>query len=230
MSEETVQAVSNAVGEGSKALGKIIDAGGKLAQYFDAMLRERGGIAEDNMKLRRLANRLKLYDKAEKLLRERGLDGPTREVPVKFALPLVTYATLEEDEELQDIWAQMLANAVDASSKVELRTTYIDILKDLTTSDAQILSKIGKLSDSDLPQEYPPAIETGRLPDHAQVHMESKAPLDNPSEDVQLSLSNLSRAGCIAETVGYGGMSVFTLVYITPVGLGLYRACTKPMS
>lgn len=84
------------------------------------------------MKFRRWENHLKLYDRAEKLLRERGLDGPSREVPAKFALPLVTYATLEEDEELQDIWAQMLANAPDASSNIELRTAYIDILKDLT--------------------------------------------------------------------------------------------------
>jgi hypothetical protein len=228
MSEETVQAVSNAVGEGSKTLGKIIDAGGKLAQYFDGMLRERGGIAEDNMKLRRLENRLKLYDKAEKLLRERGLDGPTREVPVKFALPLVAYATLEEDEELQDIWAQMLANAADGSSRVELRTAYIDILKDLTAFDVKNLSQLAKLSMSDLPQEIPLLIRTSKLPDSAEVFTTSSGVPERPSDEVLLSLSNLSRAGCVSPTYGFGGMPIYSQVAVMTIGMELYRACTKP--
>ncbi|MBW4039213.1 MAG: DUF4393 domain-containing protein [Acidobacteria bacterium] len=230
MNEETIRAGADAAKEVAVTSGKLVDLAGKLTQYLDGTLEEYFGIAEDNMKFRRWQNRVKVTGKAEKFLREQGIDGFTRKVPVKFSLPLLTYATLEEDEELQDIWAQMLANAADASSRMELRTAYIEILKDLTTTDVQILAKIGKLSDSDLPFRSPPIIETASLPDHAQVRTTSETPLGEPSDDVKISLSNLSRAGCIGEAVGFGGMSLLGLVYITPLGLGLYRSCTKPKS
>ena len=132
---ETVRAGAEATKELAIAGGKAIDFGNKLISYCDGMLREFIGKHEDNMRFRRWENGIKVADKAAKLLRECGQDAPKREIPVKFALPLLSYATLEEDEGLREIWAQMLANAADASSRVELRTAYIDILKDLTAFD-----------------------------------------------------------------------------------------------
>jgi Abortive infection alpha len=228
MNEETIRAGADATKEVAVTGGKAIDLAGKLTQYLDGTLRAFFGNAEDNMEFRRWENRIKLIDKAAKRLQERGLDGPTREVPVKFALPLLTYATLEEDDELQDIWAQMLANAADASSRVELRTAYIDILKDLTAFDIMNLSQLAKLSMSDLPQEYPPLIHTQKLPDSAEVNTTMKGNPGRPSEEVLLSLSNLNRAGCISPTYGFGGMPLFSQVAVTAIGMGLYRACTKP--
>jgi hypothetical protein len=59
----------------------------------------------------------------------RGLAAPTRPLPPNFVLPLLTAAVVEEDDELQDTWARLLANAGDAATEMELRTAYVEILK-----------------------------------------------------------------------------------------------------
>lgn len=228
MSEETVQAVSNAAKEIAATGGKAIDFTSKLAGYFDGMLRELGNAAENTMAGFRLRNWIKVRNKTIKLLEENGFELSERKLPPKFALPFVTYATLEEDEELQDIWAQMLANAVGTSSDIELRTSYIDILKDLTAFDIKNLSPLAKLSMSDFPQEFPPLIHTEKLPDSAEVSTTMSEPPKRPTDEVLLSLSNLSRAGCISPTFGFGGMPLYSQVCVTALGMGLYRACTKP--
>jgi hypothetical protein len=227
MDEETIRAGAEATKEVAITGRIIMESAGKLARYFDGMLRERAGIAEDNMKFRRFENRVRLFDKAERILEQRGIDGPTRDVPPKFALPLITYATLEEDEELQDIWANLLANAADGGTPIELRTTYIDVLKDLTASDVKILSMLAKLSISDLPQEFPPGLVTSELPRNAKIQTTLDGKLEQPSDQAKLSLSNLNRSGCIVPTVGFGGMPNLALVYVTPLGTALYRACSK---
>jgi hypothetical protein len=139
----------------------------------------------------------------------------------------VTYATLEEDEELQDVWARLLANAADASTLIELRTAYIDILKELTAFDVKILSMLAKLSFSDLPQPYPPLIETWDLPKDARVHSTLSGQAGMLLPEVSTSLSNLARAGCIAPSYGFDGIPMYTVVAVTPLGMGLYRACTN---
>jgi hypothetical protein len=39
-------------------------------------------------------------------------------------VPLLENATLEEDEDLQDIWARLLVNSADASSGIEPRRAF----------------------------------------------------------------------------------------------------------
>ena len=53
MNDETVRAGAEATKEVAATTGKALDLAGKLSSYFDGMMRELGGIAEDNMKLRR---------------------------------------------------------------------------------------------------------------------------------------------------------------------------------
>lgn len=228
MDESTINTGLEAWRETASTTGKIVEQFGKLASYFEGMLNARAGQAEDNAQFRRWKNRLKLYDKAQKILAERNIETPTRNVPLSFAAPLLSYGSLQEDDELQNRWAQLLANAADASSGVELRTTYVDILKDLSAVDVTILAIIAKLSHSDFPQIPSTAIETGELPSYARVHVDLQSVLSSPSVEVTLSLSNLVRLGCISPSVGYGGGAQnFDLVYVTPLGMGLYRACVK---
>ena len=227
MNEDTIRAGAEATKEVAVTSGKAIDLTRTLMQYFDGMLQAYAGKHEENANFSRFKNRLRIMDETAKILQQRGIDSPTREIPIKFALPLLTYAGLEEDADLQALWAKLLANAADASSGVELHTTYVDILKDLTAFDAKNLSLLAQLSVSDFPQAIPVAIEPAGLPETARVHTTMSGELAAPSSEVALSLSNLQRTGCIAPGSSWGGMPVFTLVYVTPIGLGLYRACCK---
>lgn len=49
---------------------------------------------------------------------------------------------MEEDNELQDRWAQLLVTAPDADSGIVVEPAFIGILQNLSSRDAAILDKI----------------------------------------------------------------------------------------
>lgn len=225
---QTLQTGAEATKEIAKTGGKAIELLGTFAHYFDGYLKQRTGIAEDNEAFKRWKNRLKICEEAQRELGKRGLSGVAREIPMKFALPFMAYASLEEDEELQSMWARLLANAADSSSQVQPRTTYIDILRNLTSLDVKLLGMIAQLSASDLPRQFPPLIETWKMPDHAEIRISSSEEPEFLRPDVSFALANLVREGCISPSNGWGGLPIYTAVAITPLGTELYRACTAP--
>ncbi len=137
---------AKATQEIAKVAGKITDAaretGGFIARYIGGSLEQGIGIFEDKLKYMRWERQVRLMQRADEFLRERGLEGPTRLVPMKIAIPLLQAASLEEDDDLQDIWARLLVNAADAGSGVEVKRAYISILEDFDPLEAKILQKI----------------------------------------------------------------------------------------
>src|SRR4051794_22485359 len=107
MSEEL-----KSIGEVAKASGKLIDAGrelgGFLAKYIGGSLEQAMGIVEDKLKYYRWHRQIRLIDRANKLMAERGLSQPTRHVPLQIAIPLLQGGSLEENDQLQDRWAALL--------------------------------------------------------------------------------------------------------------------------
>ena len=83
--------------------------------------------------------------RAEDFMREINLSQPTRPLQLKFAIPLLQAASLEEDDYLQDLWAKLLVNAANESSGVDEKRTFIDILERLTPIEARILEKVYSL-------------------------------------------------------------------------------------
>ena len=65
-----------------------------------------------------------------------------RECALKIGIPILENASLEEEEELSDIWASLLANAMNPTFNEELRTAYIDIAKSLSPLDVRILEQM----------------------------------------------------------------------------------------
>jgi Abortive infection alpha len=221
MHEETIRA-------GAGAVKEVAALGNRLAGYFEGPILQFSGALEDTVSAWRLKRVIKLRDDVQNILQERGLEFPSRDVPPKFALPLLNYASLEEDDELQARWARLLANAADASIKMDLRTAYVEILKELTALDVKILDIVVKLSGSDLPPRMTYPIETEELPHNARVHVDGGSrELGFPSPSVMESLSNLNRLGCLIPASGFGGAPAFTVVYATPLGISLYRACSS---
>ena len=48
-------------------------------------------------------------------------------------------ASLEDDEDIQKGWAALLADAANADGKVEVKPTFLEILKQLSASEARLL-------------------------------------------------------------------------------------------
>ncbi|MCF7956217.1 MAG: hypothetical protein K9M75_10470, partial [Phycisphaerae bacterium] len=109
MTEETkaIKETAIAAQEIAKTSGKAIDAGSKfggfVAKYISGPLEQATGIVEDKFKYIRWERQQRLMLRAEDFMKEIGLASPTRPVPLKLAIPLLQGASMEEDDDLQDI-------------------------------------------------------------------------------------------------------------------------------
>ncbi|BBE51820.1 hypothetical protein OYT1_ch2304 [Ferriphaselus amnicola] len=110
MSEDPVSETAKAVQEVAKTTGKAIDAGQQfgefISRYIAGSIEQGFGIVEDKLKYMRWENQVKLMHRAAKLSEQIGLTRPNRAIPLKLAVPLFEAASLEDDERLQDLWAQ----------------------------------------------------------------------------------------------------------------------------
>jgi hypothetical protein len=100
------------------------------------------GMLEDCLKVVRFRLQVRLCDSVRNILIEKGMSGPTRKIPLKIALPLLENATLEEDDDLQEVWARLLVNSGDANSGIEPRRAFGSVLAEMTARDVQNLAEI----------------------------------------------------------------------------------------
>lgn len=75
--------------------------------------------------------------KAQQYLNKKGIDPGI--VPLKILHPLLQSASLEEDGNMQEKWAALLANAADPKKSNDIHLSYIEILKQLSPIEAKIL-------------------------------------------------------------------------------------------
>lgn len=96
------------------------------------------GILSDQVKLWRWSNQINIITKAQRKIEESGLDK--KQIPLKVLVPIIQNSSLEQDENMQDKWANMLANA--ATGNVEISPNYAAILNELSPIEVSILDKI----------------------------------------------------------------------------------------
>ena len=140
-------------------------------------------------------------------------------------MPLIEAASLEEDDDLQDIWARLLANAADAESGVDVQRRFVTILQDFNRLEAQVLSMLA----SEPEEVRSKVIHTAKLPDRVISHKEVSGRDENPgapTADVELALWNLVRLGCVASSATYGGGASVHAVRITKLGVAMVEART----
>jgi hypothetical protein len=116
----------------------------------------------------------------------------------------------------------MLANAADAASETELRTAFVGILGEMTRFDVLILSK---LADAPSPEGWY-FLRTDRLPEEVSLSDDSQKEITPPRKDVEVSLGNLARLGCLSPTSTVGGFESFGLIRLTLLGSSFIKACT----
>lgn len=226
--EKPVTETAKAVQEVAKTAGKAIDAsekfGGFISRFISGSLEQGMGIFEDKLKYMRWERQLRLMKRAEQMMSELGIEGPTRAIPLKLAVPLLQAASFEDDDYLQDLWARLLVNGANASSGVDLQRAYIDILERLTPLEAVILEKIYSLPFNRTQHE---GVVTEYLPSMATIAKEEKREeLREPTEEVKLALANLARLGCVSFARSWGGGEIFTTVNPTLLGRSFVEACT----
>ena len=216
---------SKAVQEVAKATGKAIDAareaGGFIARFISGPLEQGIGIFEDRLRYTRWERRVRLMKRADEFLSQQGLASPTKAIPLKFAVPLLQAATLEDNDELQDKWARLLVNAA-TDSGIDLQRSFIDILEQLTPLEARILDVLYSLP---FEKSQHDGILTANLPHSAEIKAEKQDKFSEPPEDVILALGNLARLGCLRPGMTWGGGESFGRVNPTVLGRSFVKAC-----
>jgi hypothetical protein len=217
---------SGDTGEIAKATGKGIDAarefGKFLSRFVSGPLEQVSGIWEDKLLYRRLENQVRLRQRFDQVLRERGLSEPTRPIPLKIIFPLLQAASIEDDEPLQELWVNLLANSADADSGVEMRRVFIDILSTFTTLDALLFHLIYSIPHHSQDSQ----IWTLYLPEKVvldEPHVENYRPLPH----IELSLQNLLRNNCLNTAVAWGGIQSASIVIQTVMGRHLHQALSR---
>lgn len=223
MPEEEAKAVQEVAKATSNAIDAAREAGGFISKFIAGSLEQGMAIVEDRLKYVRWERQVRLSVRADEFLRQLGLESPTRPVPMKLAIPLIQAASLEEDNDLQDLWAALLANAANASSPIEIQRSYVSILEQLTPLETKILDRIYSLP---FDQSQHDGVITEHLPESARTAEEGDTRTDNPSEAVCIALSNLQRLGCLRMGITMGNGEVPAWVNPTMLGRAFVRACT----
>lgn len=111
--------------------------------FLTAVLREPGealgGLLGDAIRARRYANLIKITARSQERLKAAGLTP--KEVPLSIIHPALEAASLEEDPDLQALWANLLASAADpTSSTAHASPSYLAVLRELSTSEVKLLN------------------------------------------------------------------------------------------
>lgn len=212
--------------EVAKTTGKAIDAareaGGFIAKFISGPLEQGIGIFEDRLRYMRWERQIRLMQRAQDFLQRAGLHAPTRSVPLNILIPILQGASLEDNDDLQDRWASLLVNAANANFRSEVRRSYAVILEQLTPLDAHILDVLYSLP---FEKSQHDGIATAGLPLRARIKEGKEQELSPPSEEVVISLSNLTRLGCLRPGTTWGGGESFVRVNPTVTGKAFVEAC-----
>jgi hypothetical protein len=142
MSDEQTKAVT-AVAD---ATGKLAELAGKVGSFCARLVGQApeqiGGIATDWATYLRCSNLLMIQDRVDAKLKNRALQGKTIPVPLRLAYPMLQAASLEDDEILQELWANLIANAMDPAHNEKVLPAFVELLKQLSADEGLIIASI----------------------------------------------------------------------------------------
>jgi hypothetical protein len=202
MGDEAAMPYEKAIEETAKTTGKALDI---VQSMSPAIASTYGFIIGDHINAARERQLDSLARKTKKILRERNLQEE-REIPEQVAVPLLEAAQGETREELQDIYAALLANAMDPRFSNDVRPEFITTVKDLQPLDAAVL-RFAK--ESYLTKEKR-RFNQGELADALK---------DQRPTAIELSLNHLIKLGCINKHSQNG------VIVLSPYGYEFMVAC-----
>jgi hypothetical protein len=136
---EVVGKMADATTEVAKTGGKAIDAasgaGKFLGEVFGDLVKDGVGLLADRLKYYRLERAALLESKTQEKLKILGIDK-LRHVTPKVAIPLIENATIEDDDELHSLWANLLTSALIPTGE-EVTKKYVTVLAEMSAFEAQ---------------------------------------------------------------------------------------------
>jgi hypothetical protein len=145
-------------------------------------------------------------------------------VEPKILLPLVQAACLETDETLTKKWAALLANAADPIQRMAVPPSYIEVLRQLTSTDALVMEALYAKAGAAFDANQPSNVATSEL--------QQQLGLGNVA--IALSVENLLRLRLCKGVPTYGdgdtaqNLAVPLNLLMTFFGWQFRAACLAP--
>jgi hypothetical protein len=176
ISDEQANAVQEVAKATQEALKALRGVGGFLKKTLGTTPEDLVGyLGGDWLKVRRAENLARILEKSKERLRARHVE-PEEPASLSLALPILISASNESRDELQDLWARLLAAAADPSRAKSFRLAFIDAAKRMDPLDAAVMAS---------------------SPSNANITMEVRQRLSeklNVSRDeIDVSVSNLTK-------------------------------------
>jgi hypothetical protein len=187
----------------------------------------------DSARVWRMKRALRLLQRVNAMLEAAGVQP--KQVAPRLLFPILDGASLEDDDDLQERWAALLANAATPDFDTEILPSFSDVLKQLTSAEARFLETVdaevleddaaGYASVQTAPGVF---LHVGRLKGRLRKEtLESVSPV---------MLGNLQRLGLLTQlpkaewgdgmTHSFGATNS---MYFSPFGKAFVRACRKPV-
>lgn len=138
-----------------------------LGKLIGPTVEEIGLLAKDQVTLWKLKNQIKILNKAKTYCEQNNIS--TKVISLKILCPLLDNAALEEDEVLQDKWANLLGNMVDSDKNID-NHVFPYLLSQISINEFTVLeqvlaaknNRIDNISNEiiELDQEYTIFMET----------------------------------------------------------------------
>ena len=244
---EAITESAKALQEAAKTGGKLIDASSRVGGWLDRIFGQ--GIEDtvalhwsDRIRARRIERAIYDWERLTELMRkvESRLNAksvPTlRLVPPKIALAIIEHATVEDDNDLHSLWANLLTTGLDAAAG-QIHNKYISVLADLTRDDAVVFKSLCQqwLDAEESPKQhrygsltYGPAVDGAASYDAVSIITLNRLGLISPGYiDFTSYAPNEERdhknpeAFTVSEVRTYGNLDV---VEVTDFGLAFYKA------
>ena len=140
-------------------------------------------------------NYVKHAEKLSKFVEERGL-GPDciRHLGYAEVVPLIEAASYEENDEVHDLWAGLLVNALDPNSDVAIGKVFVALLKEIGPAEARLLRLVHQYgTDGDIHRTLP------HNADALNAVLQWRADVEDSVR--KAAIVNLRRLGCLAPSV-----------------------------
>lgn len=109
-----------------------------VSKLIGPAIEESGLLIKDQIAYWRFKNQIKIVNKAKDYC-EKNKIAP-KEVSLKLLCPLLDYAGLEEDEQLQDKWAVLLSNLIDSEQNIQ-NHVFPYILSQISIDEFKVIEK-----------------------------------------------------------------------------------------
>ncbi|MGO9534085.1 MAG: Abi-alpha family protein [Syntrophobacteraceae bacterium] len=144
-----------------------------------------GLLGGDYLRARRVENMMKMMFCAKERLEARGVKD-TKPASLTLALPILRGAADESREELRDLWARLLASAMDPSREKDIRQGFAEAIGKMDPLDARVLAHLRSLPG-------------GVISYHGKSTLPTQWGIS--VDELLVSLSNLSKIGMTQDAV-----------------------------